>query len=53
MSKILFIFLTSFVSFNALLAESSFPIIDYQSIHHPHISTTGMVVSQRKVASQV
>lgn len=53
MSKILFIFLTSFVSFNALLAESSFPMIDYQSIHHPHISTTGMVVSQRKVASQV
>lgn len=53
MFKIFFIFLTSFVSFSALAAESSFPIIDYQSIHHPHISNTGMVVSQRKVASQV
>ena len=53
MFKIFFIFLTSFVSFSTLAAESSFPIIDYQSIHHPHISNTGMVVSQRKVASQV
>ena len=29
------------------------PIIEYKSIHHPVISKTGMVVSQRQIASEV
>ena len=29
------------------------PIIEYKSIHHPVISKTGMVVSQRQLASEV
>ncbi len=32
---------------------SELPIIEYKSIHHPVISKTGMVVSQREIASKV
>ena len=34
-------------------AENDLPIIDYSSISHPGLGTGGMVVSQRKVASEV
>ena len=53
MLKNLYIILVSLMSFSLISAEDSLPIIDYESIHNPHISTTGMVVSQRKIASQV
>ena len=53
MFKNLYIILVSFFSFILISAEESLPIIDYESIHNPQISTTGMVVSQRKIASQV
>ena len=53
MLKNLYIILVSLMSFTVISAEDALPIIDYESIHNPHISTTGMVVSQRKIASQV
>ena len=53
MFKNLYIILLSFFSFILVSAEEALPIIDYESIHNPQISTTGMVVSQRKIASQV
>jgi len=53
MFKNLYIILVSFFSFILISAEEALPIIDYESIHNPKISTTGMVVSQRKIASQV
>ena len=53
MFKNLHIILVSFFSFILISAEEALPIIDYESIHNPQISTTGMVVSQRKIASQV
>ena len=53
MFKNLYIILASFFSFILISAEEALPIIDYESIHNPQISTTGMVVSQRKIASQV
>ena len=53
MLKNLYIILVSLMSFTVISAEDTLPIIDYESIHNPHISTTGMVVSQRKIASQV
>ena len=53
MLKNLYIILVSLMSFSLISAEEALPIIDYESIHNPHISTTGMVVSQRKIASQV
>ena len=53
MFKNLYIILLSFFSFILVSAEEALPIIDYESIHNPLISTTGMVVSQRKLASQV
>lgn len=34
-------------------ANNNLPIIDYNSISHPEIGTGGMVVSQRKMASEV
>ena len=41
----------------ALISQFSYsdelPIIEYKSIHHPVISKTGMVVSQRQIASEV
>ena len=39
-------------SLKTLIADS-LPIIEYSSINHPVISQTGMVVSQRKSASEV
>ena len=33
--------------------DNNLPIIDYNSISHPEIGTGGMVVSQRKMASEV
>jgi len=44
----LFIFSISFS-----IHSNSLPIIEYSSINHPVISKTGMVVSQRKSASEV
>ena len=42
-----------FISLNALGQKESVPLIDYNSIYHPEIGKEGMVVSQRRVASQV
>ena len=53
MFKYLYIISISFFSFTLISAEEALPIIDYESIHNPQISTRGMVVSQRKTASQV
>jgi gamma-glutamyltranspeptidase/glutathione hydrolase len=35
------------------LFANDLPIIEYQSINHPVIDDDGMVVSQRKIASEV
>ena len=53
MIKSLFIIFAFLSSFILASIEINLPIIDYKSIHNPDISTTGMVVSQRKIASQV
>ncbi len=46
--------LTLFVVFiSNNIASSNLPIIEYKSIHHPVISKTGMVVSQRLSASKI
>ena len=45
------IFLTFFSLVGA--KDIEFPIIDYSSITHPEIGSGGMVVSQRRVASEV
>ena len=50
--KIPIYFLTLFVSIY-LESSNNLPIIDYGSISHPEIGTGGMVVSQRKIASEV
>ena len=42
-----------FISLNVLGQKESVPLIDYNSIYHPEIGKEGMVVSQRRVASQV
>ena len=44
-----------FALFISIYLESSndLPIIDYSSVSHPEIGTGGMVVSQRKIASEV
>ena len=53
MIKKLNISILSMLSLILISAEDARPIIDYESIHNPEISSTGMVASQRKVASQV
>jgi len=47
--------LTPFISLLVLqtLFANDLPIIEYQSINHPVIDNQGMVVSQRKIASEV
>ena len=47
--------LTPFISLLALqtLFANDLPIIEYQAINHPVIDNQGMVVSQRKIASEV
>ncbi|MDC0141420.1 gamma-glutamyltransferase [Gammaproteobacteria bacterium] len=47
--------LTSFISLLVLqtLFANDLPIIEYQAINHPVIDNQGMVVSQRKIASEV
>jgi len=50
--KIPIYFLALFVSIY-LESSNNLPIIDYGSISHPEIGTGGMVVSQRKIASEV
>ena len=40
-------------SLNALSQTEELPVFDYNSIYHPEIGKEGMVVSQRKIASQV
>ena len=50
--KIPIYFLTLFISI-FLESSNNLPIIDYGSISHPEIGTEGMVVSQRKIASEV
>ena len=52
MKKILYISIFLTLSFESLLANT-LPIIEYNSINHPVISKTGMVVSQRHKASEV
>ena len=52
MKKILHISIFLTLSFESLLANT-LPIIEYNSINHPVISKTGMVVSQRHKASEV
>ena len=52
MKKILHISIFLTLSFESLLANT-LPIIEYNSINHPVISKTGMVVSQRHKASKV
>ena len=52
MKKILHISIFLTLSFESLLANT-LPIIEYNSINHPVISKTGMVVSQRYKASEV
>ena len=55
MFKKFYIFLLSlFLASTSVAAkEDDLPIIDYSAISHPEIGTEGMVVSQRKVASEV
>ena len=47
--------LTPFISLLVLptLFANDLPIIEYQAINHPVIDNQGMVVSQRKIASEV
>jgi len=52
MKKILHISIFLTLSIESLLANT-LPIIEYNSINHPVISKTGMVVSQRHKASEV
>ena len=52
MKKLLHISIFLTLSFEILLANT-LPIIEYNSINHPVISKTGMVVSQRHKASEV
>ena len=52
MKKILHISIFLTLTFESLLANT-LPIIEYNSINHPVISKTGMVVSQRYKASEV
>jgi len=52
MKKLLHISIFLTLSFESLLANT-LPIIEYNSINHPVISKTGMVVSQRHKASEV
>ena len=52
MKKILHISIFLTLTFESLLANT-LPIIEYNSINHPVISKTGMVVSQRHKASEV
>ena len=50
--KIIPILIIVFIPFG-IQSNSSLPIIEYNSINHPVISKTGMVVSQRQSASEV
>ena len=48
------ILVIAFLAFSLkTLVADSLPIIEYSSINHPVISQTGMVVSQRKSASEI
>ena len=55
MIKKIYIFLVSllFVSLLGGAKALNLPIIDYSSVTHPEIGSGGMVVSQRKIASEV
>ena len=48
---LLFFILGFFVSLQA--ETDNLPIIEYKSVNHPKISDSGMVVSQRMIASEV
>ena len=52
MKRILYLAIFLTLSFKSLLANT-LPIIEYNSINHPVIRKTGMVVSQRQTASEV
>ena len=52
MKKILYFVIFITLSFESSLANT-LPIIEYNSINHPVISKTGMVVSQRQKASEI
>ena len=51
--NILYLGFLSLFSINLFANKDLLPIFDYQSVYHPTIGTGGMVVSQRKLASQV
>ena len=51
--NILYLGFLSLFSINLFANKALLPIFDYQSVYHPTIGTGGMVVSQRKLASQV
>ena len=54
MIKKIYIFLVSLLFVSLLGAKAqNLPIIDYSSVTHPEIGSGGMVVSQRKIASEV
>ena len=54
MIKKIYIFLVSLLFVSLLGAKAqNLPIIDYNSVTHPEIGSGGMVVSQRKIASEV
>tara|TARA_Y100001970_G_scaffold6943_2_gene7958 strand:- start:13094 stop:14812 length:1719 start_codon:yes stop_codon:yes gene_type:complete len=46
-------FLVLMLLFSKVFFAETLPIIEYSSINHPIISKTGMVVSQRQLASEV
>ena len=54
MIKKIYIFLVSLLFVSLLGAKAqNLPIIDYSSVTHPEIGSGGMVVSQRKIASEI
>ena len=42
-----------FVTTSLVANKNDSPIIDYSAISHPQIGSEGMVVSQRKIASEI
>jgi len=51
--KLNIFFFSLYLAISLGAAENDLPIIDYSTISHPELGTGGMVVSQRKVASEV
>ena len=51
--KFIFLVVVLANSLNVFGQTEELPIFDYNSIYHPEIGKEGMVVSQRKIASQI